>query len=125
MEPRFFNHGDATGADEMRLTIGTRFQWSHGSSTMETADRAEVELEGQCHVSMEPRFFNHGDEDGTAKFIMVPVNGVSMEPRFFNHGDPPRFSQGFSWALVGDFEHLLPPNTNQAILQLGNGPRAV
>ena len=32
---------------------------------------------------------------------------VSMEPRFFNHGDPPRFLRVSSWASGGDFEHLL------------------
>ena len=37
----------------------------------------------------------------------VDNRDVSMEPRFFNHGDPPRFLRVSSWASGGDFEHLL------------------
>jgi len=86
MEPRFFNHGDHVdtvfsippkdifcfnGAtvfqpwrhyDKQEYLSDTpyAFQWSHGFSTMETCD-----IWGCCElggmVSMEPRFFNHGD----------------------------------------------------------------
>ncbi len=86
-------------------------QWSHGFSTMETGkERMSCET---GRVSMEPRFFNHGDRgphfavrDAGAAFqwshgfsTMEPKSihlsvlrnwKVSMEPRFFNHGDPTR-----------------------------------
>ncbi len=116
----------------------TKFQWSHGFSTMETKigeARPAKAWEGfngatvfqpwrplitkrpaaakRILVSMEPRFFNHGD---ALRFFAIgfrwerfqwshgfstmethyprPVHrrwrDVSMEPRFFNHGDQTR-----------------------------------
>ena len=41
-------------------------------------------------VSMEPRFFNHGDIYPDMDAVLVHNNAVSMEPRFFNHGDQTR-----------------------------------
>ena len=112
MEPRFFNHGDgnptaiqwpigmsgfngATVFQPWRRyiiesihngPIQDGFQWSHGFSTMETAPIASQFLALFCHVSMEPRFFNHGDHDDQAAYH-GKRHRVSMEPRFFNHGD--------------------------------------
>jgi len=74
---RIRDHGGPTGYT---------FQWSHGFSTMETAPIASQFLALFCHVSMEPRFFNHGDHDDQAAYH-GKRHRVSMEPRFFNHGD--------------------------------------
>ncbi len=67
-----------------RTLMTYQFQWSHGFSTMETRQQPLPWRRGYA-------------------------GGVSMEPRFFNHGDPPRFPRGSSWALIGDFECLLCP----------------
>jgi len=62
MEPRFFNHGDGIDSSSPRKLSRARFQWSHGFSTMETMwIRFSVFLQRTSSVSMEPRFFNHGD----------------------------------------------------------------
>jgi len=87
MEPRFFNHGDfinglpnnpatlktfqwSHGFSTMetrfapislRFPVTNWFQWSHGFSTMETKDEVLQGGRGGGSVSMEPRFFNHGD----------------------------------------------------------------
>ena len=42
-------------------------------------------------VSMEPRFFNHGDLPAFVGQELRPDEVVSMEPRFFNHGDGTRW----------------------------------
>ncbi len=89
---------------ESVLRLLRAFQWSHGFSTMETSCGDGVYVVRIC-VSMEPRFFNHGDQVATKVFRAGAF--VSMEPRFFNHGDPPRFLRISSWASGGDFEHLL------------------
>ena len=108
MEPRFFNHGDSRPplmASPMTSCFNgaTVFQpWRQAMM----AERYEEVKPGV--VSMEPRFFNHGDGRHQHRCHCEIVN-VSMEPRFFNHGDPPRFPRGSSWALIGDFECLLCP----------------
>jgi len=89
MEPRFFNHGDGISPRHDIIYRLLAFQWSHGSSTMETVLLLWLRLaDGGVHVSMEPRFFNHGDVNtsGSRWDLGSPV---SMEPRFFNHGDRP------------------------------------
>jgi len=122
-----------------------RFQWSHGFSTMETATHRLDVLMVES-VSMEPRFFNHGDRGGRVhsspgrrmvsmepRFFnhgdprMTQAAGglhevVSMEPRFFNHGDPPRFLRVSSWASGGNFEHLL--SSLQNLCDFGADERA-
>ncbi len=55
---------------------------------METFDDAEKLLLLRVDVSMEPRFFNHGDSV-EPMLGLVDLSCVSMEPRFFNHGDEP------------------------------------
>ncbi len=82
------------------------FQWSHGFSTMETRARQGERIQKR-QVSMEPRFFNHGDSGPPRAPITVRTDMVSMEPRFFNHGDRPRWSgrpaqgkDGFNGATV-------------------------
>jgi len=87
MEPRFFNHGDANPIvveiiEARRCFNGaTVFQpWRQPFSTTPNADKS-------MPVSMEPRFFNHGDLALHRVGTDAHVVQVSMEPRFFNHGD--------------------------------------
>ena len=126
MEPRFFNHGDQLTSCMQKLASSCRsfngatvfqpwrrevefvsertdglkaFQWSHGFSTMETRARQGERIQKR-QVSMEPRFFNHGDSGPPRAPITVRTDMVSMEPRFFNHGD--RIFSGASSASRSD-----------------------
>jgi len=114
MEPRFFNHGDIDLEGFQWYGI-TRFQWSHGFSTMETyyaSEPLQHSTEGSFNgatvfqpwrrsshplmmggswrsfqwshgfSTMETQHARHGR-------ICNPQCHVSMEPRFFNHGDGP------------------------------------
>ncbi len=99
MEPRFFNHGDLDPENVEALIEG--FQWSHGSSTMETLDPEGIE------ALIEGFQWSHGSS--TMETLARDLNSlvatmVSMEPRFFNHGDLPQIrstlskSQRFQWS---------------------------
>ncbi len=134
MEPRFFNHGDVSrrsfapeGPSFNGATVFQPWRRDRAQCAVARGNRGfngatvfqpwrlyplhRVDCPVVWHVSMEPRFFNHGDRDGPPRIdrrhrrfqwshgfsTMETVHQhsersflqslVSMEPRFFNHGD--------------------------------------
>ncbi len=69
------------------------FQWSHGFSTMETLREPGACRRAHTAVSMEPRFFNHGDENQKCSSCMSAFLWF-------------QWSHGFStMETVGEYSH--------------------
>jgi len=86
MEPRFFNHGDTFDPGEIKNPREDSLNGATVFQPWRPLIRQTTTVLCPSLVSMEPRFFNHGDVEHEYTLI-VDGKEVSMEPRFFNHGD--------------------------------------
>jgi len=104
IEPRFFNHGDGTPWNKRACATCAMFQWSHGFSTMETDHVLGSVRQHGGHVSMEPRFFNHGDPLTPSTRSGAESNGFNgatvFQPWRPGQGaaSAPTVSAGFQWS---------------------------